>query len=248
MSFEQYRKRMEAVGATRRESTVNHSVDVYNRYAVQHPSCQNIILEGEFTQALVLDGDDYATKSLCGINGQRFMLGQLVEYNGRPWLVTDVNSNELLYCKAQIKLCNYLVKFTNKKGRTVMKPCIISDVTKYLVGEQAADMMTVGASRMSLWVSKDKDTIDIERGTRLLVDDPDADECIAYEVTKPDRISGTLEYDGVRRGVYKYLIRETNSLDTDDKKHMLPDNDPYEPGTPDPDVKPTEHDIEGGWF
>jgi hypothetical protein len=74
----------------------------------------------------------------------------------------------------------------------------------------------------------------LTRGSRLLIDDPDADETIAYEVTKSDRVTGV--HNGY--GVYEYLVHEAALLPDDDTATMTPTPDEYQPG--DPGV--------GGWF
>lgn len=248
MSFAQYCARMTNRGATKREATINHARDAYLEYIKDSPAHEEILLNGKTAHALILDGDDYATKYLCATDGISYHGGMLVMWNGRPWLITDIHTREMLYSKATMQLCNYTLKFVNADGVVVEKPCIIKDVTKYLVGEQSADMMTVGSSRMSLTVAKDCDTVLLKRDSRFLVDDPDADECIAYEITKPDRVTGTLDYDSGREGVYKYLIREMNSIDTDDLKKMIPDNSEYVPGEPEEPYRVKDQVMDGGWF
>ena len=72
---------------------------------------------------------------------------------------------------------------------------------------------------------------------RFLIDDPIAEEMCAYEITKPDRVTNV--YDG--HGIYKFLCREVNSSDTDNKAELIPDNSEYQPGEPDGAEN-------GGWF
>lgn len=248
MGFDQYKARIDLRGPTKRDASINHAKDAFYRYAVNSPEYESILLNGVETNALILDGDDYGIKYMCSTDGTSYHGGMIVIWNDRPWLVTEIHTREMLYSKATIQLCNYMLKFTNADGDIVEKPCIIKDVTKYLVGELDKDMMTIGSSRMSLTIAKDDDTKHLHRGSRFLVDDKESDECIAYEITKPDRVTGTLEYGGVREGVYKYLIRETNSLDSDDTESMVPDNDPYVPGEPDEPHVIKENVLDGGWF
>jgi hypothetical protein len=126
-------------------------------------------------------------------------------------------------------------------GNLVERNCIVRDVTKYLIGEQAKEMVTVGSSRMSVTVAKDDETSSIKRGTRFLIDDPEAVETIAFEVTKPDRVTGVLN----GHGVYKYLVVETAFMDTDDRTEMIPDDGKYVPEFPE-SIQNDGNDK--GWF
>lgn len=182
----------------------------------------------------VLSSDDMNIKYICGMPGDKIVGGSLVEWSDRLWLVVDVDPNYEVYQKAQMQMCNYTLKFRINDNIAVNKPCVIKDVTKYLIGETAKEMLTIGSSRMSVTVAKDKDTVYLNRGARLLIDDSGVEDSIAYEITKVDRVTGV--YNG--KGVYKYLVCETASTPDDDTVEMIPDDGKYEPGNPD----------EGGWF
>lgn len=194
-----------------------------------------IQVDGTENEAMILNKPDHNEKKLLLLRGD-LKAGSVIEWNGSHWLVMSTDKNDVLYPSGTINRCNYILKFKNASGELVQKYCVITDVTKYLIGEAWKPMMTIGDSRMSLAIPRDMDTASLKRGTRLLIDDPIADETCAYEITKPDRVTNV--YDG--DGIYKYLCREVNSADTDNKAELIPDNEKYMPGAPE--------DQTGGWF
>lgn len=229
-----YTDRLQAHGVTPRERTRNYAI--YNIDTLMQNSVAYMTAEvtmpnedSAFEQDFAfLKSDDYAIKYICTRPGERITCGALITWMQHMWLVTDMDVDDDIYMKGTITKCNYMLNYTLPDGTEVSKPSYIRDVTKYLVGENEKKMVTVGDSRMSVTVAKDDDTDLIRRGTRFLIDDPDAAHKVAYEVTKVDRVTGIL--DGT--GIYKFLVCETNVRPTDDIPDMVSDNSTYEPGDP----------------
>ena len=229
-----YTDRLQAHGVTARDRTRNYAIKnidtllpnsvAYMTASVTMPN-ETVSFSQDFA---FLKSDDYAIKYICTLPGESITCGALIEWMEHLWLVTDMDVDDDIYMKGTITKCNYMLNFTLPDGTEVSKPSYIRDVTKYLVGENEKKMVTVGDSRMSVTVAKDYDTDHIKRGTRFLIDDPDADHKVAYEVTKVDRVTGIL--DG--SGIYKFLVCETNVRETDDIEDMVSDNSIYVPGDP----------------
>lgn len=236
-----YDDRLTAHGKTPRERTRNYAIyniDLLDNASVAYMTAQ-VYLPNEtmpFEQDFVfLKSDDNANKYIIARHGESIICGSIIYWSNHTWIVTDLDVDDDLYAKGTITKTNYMLSFTLPDGTDVTKPAYIRDVTKYLVGETRKDIITIGSSRMSVTVAKDRDTSTIHRGTRFLIDDPDATTTIAYEITKIDRVTGLL--DG--NGVYKFLVVETNVREDDDVVYMVPDNSAYVPNA-NPD--------EGGWF
>lgn len=88
--------------------------------------------------------------------------------------------------------------------------------TTDLIGEKdgAIDhntVMTIGDARLALTIAKDDATKKFRRGTRFIIDDVDADEALAYEITKSNRLFNL--YDDV--GVYRFILNEVVLTDDD---------------------------------
>lgn len=65
-----------------------------------------------------------------------------------------------------------------------------------------------------MMIAKNKYTAQFNRENRFLIDDDDAEIKLAYTLTKPMKIGWT--YDN--EGVYKFVLTESNSEDTDNHK------------------------------
>lgn len=229
-----YEDRLQAHGVTPRERARNYAVnniDTLMPNSVAYMTAEVVLPneEDRYDQDFAfLKSDDYAIKYICTRPGESITCGALINWMDHQWLVTDMDVDDDIYMKGTITKCNYMLNFTLPDGTEVSKPSYIRDVTKYLVGENEKKMITVGDSRMSVTVAKDHDTDTIKRGTRFLIDDPDTEQKVAYEVTKVDRVTGIL--DGT--GIYKFLVCETNVRESDNTVEMVPDNTSYTPGDP----------------
>jgi len=115
--------------------------------------------------------------------------------------------------------CNYLLKWRDETGAIIEKWCVIKDGTKYLIGEQDEDTMSIGSSRFALTIGKDDDTKKLRRGRRFLVYDPDGDDVLAYQISKPNTFYNL--YNG--EGVYRYVMREDQVTKNDNKELMIAD-------------------------
>ena len=85
-----------------------------------------------------------------------------------------------------------------------------------LIGEKDGSIghntvMTIGDARIALTIAKDDATSKFRRGTRFIIDDVDADEALAYEITKSNRLFNL--YDDI--GVYRFILNEVVITDDD---------------------------------
>ena len=115
----------------------------------------------------------------------------------------------------------------------------ITDLTGEL--ENREFIVTRGDSRISMTIARNSDTIKFNREQRFLIDDPDSPHKLAYLLTKPLKLGGTYN----NQGVFKFVLQEVTS--TDDDNHVLGIADyykyfPHEPLEP----KPSEGG--GGWL
>lgn len=231
-----YLDRIQRLGPTKLDSIKRRAIAQLIKKSEKSLSRFRVMIDGTPSDVLITNKPDINEKKLVLLNGI-LKAGSVVEWNGSHWLVMNTDKNDVLYASGTINRCNYILKFYNTDQQLVQKYCIITDVTKYLIGEAWKPMMTIGDSRMSLAIPRDKDTMMFKRGMRFLIDDPLAEEVCAYEITKPDRVTNV--YDGY--GIYKFLCREVNSADTDNKAELIPDNTEYQPGDP-------SETGNGGWF
>ena len=111
--------------------------------------------------------------------------------------------------------CNHRLRWIAADGHIIERWCIVSDGTKYLTGETISSYnengMSLGDTRISVSLARDEYTVQLNRGFRFLIDDEDSDTVLAYRLTKPFKIGGV--YNG--NGVMSFVMTEVNTEDDD---------------------------------
>ena len=201
----------------------------------------------------VINSDNLNLKALCTMPGEDLPHGGLVEWMGNHWLITEKDANNELYTKGTMKQCNYLLRWIAEDDTVVERWCVIEDGTKYLTGEYGDNDFIVvrGDSRISLTLAKDEYSIQLNRNNRFLIDDYDSKNVLAYRLTKPFKLGGS--YNG--EGVLNFVLTECNTEDSDNiELHIanyydhFPKEKPDEPDTPSGDNTPDVPDGKKVWF
>lgn len=111
--------------------------------------------------------------------------------------------------------------------------------------------MNRGDSRVYLYLPRDGDTIKLNRSNRFLIDDYDSPNVLAYRLTKPFKLGGS--YNG--NGILAFVLTECNTEDTDNIELHIPnyyDHFPREnmqsDQTGDSDSAPDDETDNGGWL
>lgn len=219
-TWDTYQTRLEVNGKTRRERALKHTQFYISNKITNSLSCHNVLINGiEQTVTILNQREDMALKKICALPGESLTHGGLVDFAESKWLITEIDANDEVYTSGMMQRCNYLLKWLNKKGEIIEKWCIVEDGTKYLIGEKTEDMMSIGDARIAITICKDKDTIDLCRGKRFLVDDLDTDNPLAYQITKPNKLFNV--YDG--QGVFRFILNEVNMTDDDNVELRIAD-------------------------
>lgn len=215
-----YEARLNVNGSTKRERALNQTQSYITRKAVNSLSCHDVIIEGQSQTVTILNQkEDMAIKKICALPGETLCHGGLVDFANSKWLITELDANDEVYASGLMRRCNYLLKWLNKNGRIVEKWCVVEDGTKYLIGEKAEDIMTIGDARIAITLGKDDDTSELGRGKRFLVDDMDSDKVLAYQITKPNKLFNI--YNG--KGVFRFILNEVNMTDDDNVELRVAD-------------------------
>lgn len=219
-AWDTYQARLEANGTTRRERALKHTQSYISKKITDSLSCHKVLINGiEQTVAILNQREDMAFKKICALPGETLLHGGIVDFADSKWLITELDANDEVYTSGMMQRCNYLLKWLNKNGEIIEKWCIVEDGTKYLIGEKAEDMMSIGDARIAITICKDADTIELCRGKRFLVDDLDAESPLAYQITKPNKLFDV--YDG--QGVFRFILNEVNMTDDDNVELRIAD-------------------------
>ena len=229
-----YESRISERGATKRESALKREHRYLSAKARDNLSYQHVLINGVETDLSVLNSDNLNIKTICTLPGDDFRCGSLVEWMGNHWLVIEKDANTEVYAKGLMKQCNHLLRWISADGRIVERWCIIEDGTKYLVGEYGDRNFVAmrGDTRISMTLAKDPDSVQLNRNSRFIIDDYDSDDVLAYRLTKPFRLGGS--YNG--EGVLNFVLTECNTEDSDNLELHIANYYDYFPREPDPGV------------
>lgn len=201
-----YRSRINAHGITKRDSVLQRERAFLSAKLPASLSYHQLTVNGTVRNMAVINSDNLNLKTLCTMPGEDLPHGGLVEWMGNHWLITEKDANNELYTKGTMKQCNYLLRWIAEDDTVVERWCVIEDGTKYLTGEYGDNDFIVvrGDSRISLTLAKDEYSIQLNRNNRFLIDDYDSKNVLAYRLTKPFKLGGS--YNG--EGVLNFVLTE----------------------------------------
>lgn len=173
-----------------------------NRLDNQIPSIlsyHNVDIDGDERNIVILNSDNLNQKTLCSLPGEDIRHGAYIDWMNHKWIVTERDANSEIYTKCIMHQCNYLLRWINRSGEVVERWCVVEDGTKYLTGEFSDSFLvtTKGDSRISVTLPRDKETIVLGRDNRFIIDDYEAPEPLAYRLTKPFKLGGSFDDNGV---------------------------------------------------
>lgn len=219
-AWDTYQARLNISGTTKRERALKHTQDYISHKITDSLSCHDVLINGTSQTVTILnERESMALKKICALPGETLTHGGIVDFAESKWLITEIDANDEVYTVGRMQRCNYLLKWLNTEGKIVEKWCIVEDGTKYLIGEKAEDMMSIGDARIAITLGKDEDTIQLGRGKRFLVDDLDAEAPLAYQITKPNKLFNV--YDN--EGVFRFILNEVNMTDDDNVELRIAD-------------------------
>ena len=224
-SWELYESRLHPVGYTKRDMWVNHTKASIRRRLLASPSCRDVLINGIKQTVSIVHQSEMTVKKICALPGEHLEHGGLVDFAGNKWLITDIDADNEIYEKGLMLQCNHILRWISKDGELREKWCHVEDGTKYLIGEKAADIMSIGDARIAVTVGKDAETIELSRGLRFLIDDTDSESVLAYQITKPNKLFNV--YNG--KGVFKFILNEVNLTDDDNKTLRIADYTNWKP-------------------
>lgn len=190
--------------------------NLMNRLTHQIPSTlsyHNVDIDGVERNIVVLNSDNLNQKTLCSLPGEDIRHGAYVEWMNHHWLVTERDANSEIYTKCIMLQCNYLLRWINADGEIIERWCVVEDGTKYLVGEfsDAFFVATRGDTRISVTLPRDKETLALGRDARFIIDDYGVNDPLAYRLTKPFKLGGSFDDNGV----FIFVMVECNTEQDD---------------------------------
>lgn len=126
-----------------------------------------------------------------------------------------------------------------------MEVCTITLNITDLTGEYEDRnfVVTRGDSRISMTIARNEQTVKFDREMRFLIDDPDSGLKLAYLLTKPLKLGGTYNNEGV----FKFVLQEVTSTDDDCQEFGIADYYKHFPREP-VHTPPDGENKGGGWL
>ena len=251
--WDAYRARSAIHGATERDRA---KLDLTRRLRNQIPSTLSyhvLIVDGHEQNAVVLNSDNLNQKTICTLPGEDIRHGACIDWVDHKWLVTERDANTEIYTKAIMLQCNYLLRWVNKGGEIIERWCIVEDGTRYLTGEytDAFFVATRGDSRISVTLPKDAETLALGRDARFIIDDYGTPDPLAYRLTKPFKLGGSFDDNGI----VTFVMMECNTEQDDNLELHIADYYKYFPRVqedneeiPDNNLENTSSEEFRGWI
>jgi len=122
-----------------------------------------------------------------------------IRYDGKIWLIMTMPSDNTIYDKCVIHLCNYVLKWQSKTGVIYCRPTHILDATQYNSGVQSVGrVLQTGYIQLNAWLAIDNTTAEIKRDMRMFIDiSQESPE--TYIVTSTSKIPWSYGEDRVMR-------------------------------------------------
>lgn len=239
--FDDYRERLALSGESKREAIKRRAQSYLGRKLGETLSYEEADIDGYLTSLIVLDTEDMDIKKIRSMPGECLPHGGLVDWADNYWLITELDANGKLYDRGKMQQCNFLLKWKKENGDIIERWSIVEDGTKYLIGEKTQSIMSIGDARLAVTVGRDNETVNINRGMRFIIDDPDTSEPLVYQVTKPNKKYNV--YNG--QGVIRFIMNEVNATEFDDMDLRIAD---YYSPTGKPTAGPPADAVGGVWI
>ena len=219
--WDTYQSRLNSIGGSKREASLRRESRYLSAKIQNNLSHFTVDIDGIPQDVAIINTDNLDEKIIFSLPGEEIPLGGLVEWMGSHWLITEKDVATEVYARARMIQCNYLLKWIDASSVIHEQWCIIEDGTKYLTGqyEDREFFVTRGDSRIGMIIAKNEYTTKLKRGCRFLIDDKESDLMLAYEITKPFKLGGVYN----DQGVFKFVLQEVNTTDDDNQGLRIAD-------------------------
>lgn len=194
--LEQYKRRIDRMGGSIRGSLKQQSIEISESLFSNSTSIRDVIFNGEHCEAKIMTDSKTTVR---GGNGNHLIefrdnvnpkAGDYVQIPNKKgeyehWLIL-YESDELSFQKHIIKKCNYHLRWKNRYGDITSRWVVISDNYRLTNGDSRVHYgaMNLPWNTISVILPCDKETINLRRDKRFLIDNPNVlDAPDAYIVT-----------------------------------------------------------------
>lgn len=142
-----------------------------------------------------------------------------VKHDNKIWLILSEPSNNRMYEKSILYLCNYIIKWQDENGVIHYKPCNIQNASQYNSGINETKQITIGYDQLMMYLSLDDETKSLPRDKRFFIDYDNINPT-PYKITRLDTVSFSF---GTDRTMHVVLTEDQYNSKTDNIDLMLCD-------------------------
>lgn len=135
------------------------------------------------------------------------------------WLIMTMPSNNKVYEKVVLYLCNYIAKWQDDNGNIIYQPFHIENASQYNTGEEGDKILTLGYNQLLVYTSLDNNTLYLNRTKRMFIDYNNVNP-LPYRITRIDTVS---ESYGESRVICLVFTEDVYDPDTDSIENWLCD-------------------------
>lgn len=103
--------------------------------------------------------------------------GMYVKYKDRFWIITGLVDDNLMYEKAVLSLCNWLLTWVNDKGEIIQRWANVTSASQYNNGETGKSFYFVRSDQLLIVIPDDDESLVIPDRERFIIDR----RCNVYE-------------------------------------------------------------------
>lgn len=154
--------------------------------------------------------------------------GMYVKYKNRYWLITGLVDDNKMFEKAVMSLCNYLLTWTNDRGKIIQRWANVVSASQYNNGETSTrfNYYNFRSDQLMVSIANDEESLMINSGMRFIIDNrckvyekelskENKNSCnkpvIVYEVTRSDSVL----YDYIDGGYFEFMVTQDEQRETD---------------------------------
>lgn len=117
--------------------------------------------------------------------------GQYIRYQDKYWLIVNNVDNNMVYEKAIIYLCNYLLCWQNQSGDIVKRWVSLTSASQYNNGETGDKTYTIRSDQLMVLTPDDDECLLMPHNKRVIIDR----RCEIYERSYLDEIKSGAKYN-----------------------------------------------------
>lgn len=142
--------------------------------------------------------------------------GMYIYFENRYWLIVGYPSNNKVYEKAVMKMCQYKLKWQNDKGDTIERWANMTSASKYDVGEKAGETTILTSDNLTVVLPDDDESLYLD-GKRVFIDRKNPKREV-YKITRSDNV--LYDYGEDHGGVLSFIADKTEFNEQTDRPDL----------------------------